>query len=254
MFTLKKIITPFLLPPGLFILIAVAGMSGSLVRRNFRAAWVCFWLSLLIWVFSISPTRDIILGGLENGLTIPSAPQGDVIIMLGGGLYPNTPDFSGTSAPGFGTMERMVTAARLHRRLGLPIIVSGGRVDTSGVAIAPIVKRFLMDLGVAPDRIIIEDRSRDTYENALFSKERCEQFGFKHPLLVTTGFHMKRALFCFKSVGLNATPYPCGLTVWREKQFQWKQLLPSANTLQATSAGIHEWLGRLFYLLRYHLP
>lgn len=252
MFTLKKIIAPFLLPPGFFILIGVTGMAGSLVRKNFRAAWACFWLSLLIWIFSIGPTRDLVLGGLENGLSIPSAPQGDVIIMLGGGLYSNTQDFSGLSAPGFGTMERMVTAARLHRRLGYPIIVSGGRMDTSSAAIAPVVKRFLMDLGVASGRIISEDRSRDTYENALFSKERCEHYGFKHPLLVTTGFHMKRALFCFKSVGLNVTPYPCGLTVWQEKPFQWNQLLPSANSLQATSAGLHEWLGRLFYLLRYH--
>ena len=252
MFTLKKIIAPFLLPPGFFILMGLAGMAGSLVRRNFRAAWACFWLSLLIWVFSIGPTRDLVLGGLENGLSIPSAPQGDVIIMLGGGLYTNTPDFSGKSAPGFGTMERMVTAARLHRRTGYPIIVSGGRADPSGEAIAPIVKRFLMDLGVASDRIITEDQSRDTYENALFSKKLCEQRGFRHPLLVTTGFHMKRALFCFRSVGLEVTPYPCGLTVWRGKPFHWNQLLPSADSLQAISAGIHEWLGRLFYLLHYH--
>jgi uncharacterized SAM-binding protein YcdF (DUF218 family) len=189
-------------PPGLIILIALAFLPGSLIRQNARAALACFFIAALLWVFSITPTIDFLLGGLESGLDIPEKPRSDVIIMLGGGVFRGTPDFSGRSSPGGGTMERLVTAARLQRRLNIPILVSGGNVyNDNDIAVAPVAARFLVDLGIPPDMILIEDKSRDTYENALFSKGICGREGYGHPILVTTGYHMKRALYCFEMVG-----------------------------------------------------
>jgi uncharacterized SAM-binding protein YcdF (DUF218 family) len=72
-----------------------------------------------------------------------------------------------------------------------------------------------------------------------------------HPVLVTTGFHIKRALFCFNKVALNVTPRPCGLTEWPAKPFRWNHLLPAADNQALISAGMHAWIGRLYYLLRY---
>lgn len=251
MFALKKLIIPFLLPPGLIVLIAMAAAIGSLLRKNFRAAWVCFCLSVLLWAFSIAPAADFVLGRLESGLTIPQAPQGDVIIMLGGGIYKNTADLSGRGAPSPGTMERLVTAARLQRRLRIPILVSGGKVLATSTAVAPIARRFLIDLGIPPEKVMIESQSRDTYENALYSQKQCTRQGWKRPILVTSGFHMKRSLYCFESVGLKVIPYPCGITVWPQKPFHWRQLLPSAESMHAIAMGLHECMGRLYYWIRY---
>ena len=166
-------------------------------------------------------------------------------------MYSGSPDLSGKGAPGFGTMERLVTAARLQRRLGIPILVSGGRVPPTDTAIAPIAARFLVDLGIPSSMVLMESQSRDTYENALYSLRICKQKGYTRPILVTSGYHMKRAVFCFQSVGLKVTPFPCGFTVWPEKPLHWRLLLPSADSLQAVAMGLHEWMGRLYYWIRY---
>jgi len=251
MFILKKIITPLLLPPGLLVIIGLAFFFRAMARKDARCAWTLLSLSALIWIFSSGPASNFVMGTLESGLNVPPEVRGDVIIMLGGAVLGHTDDFSGKGAPGYGTMERMVTAARLHRRYGWPIIVSGGRMAPHEEAIAVITKRFLMDLGIPSEQILTEAKSRDTYENALYSKALCERYGFKAPILVTTGYHMKRSLFCFHAVGLEVTPYPCALTVWPEAPFGWRRLLPTANNLQGVSSGLHEWIGRLYYRLRY---
>ncbi len=243
MFVFKKLITPFLLPPGIFILLLAASGYWALRRKNRPAAFISYICTALIWVFSLSPMADLLMGGLEKGLTIPSEFEADVILMLGGGLYEKSPDLSGLGAPGPGTMERMVTAARLHHRLGIPIVVSGGKVVPAGASIAHTTKRFLVDLGVSPDAVILEDLSRDTYENALNCKTICERHGFNKPLMVTSGYHVKRALLCFNKVGLTVVPVPCALTTWPGKKHGWQHWLPSAGALHAAAAAGHEWIG-----------
>ena len=200
----------------------------------------------LIWIFSLPPVADLLISGLEKGITVPSKVEADVILMLGGGLYDNSPDLSGLGTPGPGTMERMVTAARLHRRLGIPIVVSGGKVYATSGSIARITKRFLVDLGISPDAVILEDRSRDTYENALYCKAICEQRGFKKPLVVTSGYHLKRALLCFNKVGLTVTAFPCALTTWPGKRYGWQHWLPSAGALHTMAEACHEWIGLVY--------
>jgi uncharacterized SAM-binding protein YcdF (DUF218 family) len=139
----------------------------------------------------------------------------------------------------------------LYRRLNIPILVSGGSVYDGNTAVAPIAARFLVDLGIPPDMVLIESESRDTYENALFSKRLCIRKGLQHPILVTTGYHMKRALYCFESVKLMAAPSPCELTVQPRQSFSWRRLLPNASSLHAAAVALHEWLGRVWYWVRY---
>jgi uncharacterized SAM-binding protein YcdF (DUF218 family) len=251
MFIIKKVVTPFLLPPGLFVLVILALGIWVAIKRRKRQALALYILAAFIWIPSIGPTADAILRRLETGLSVPASVSPDVIIMLGGDLLHKSQDLSGTGAPGYGTMERMVTAVRLHRRTGAPILLSGGRVFADSGSIAGVTARFLADLGVSGDAILIEDRSRDTYENALFSAKICRREGFTHPVVVTTGFHMKRALFCFQKMGLAVQPFPCGLTSWPEKTIHWRSLLPGSQALGATAAGLHEALGLFYYRLRY---
>lgn len=251
MFIFKKIVTPFLLPPGLLILL-LFGWGAWCARRKARSAALgVFGIGIFIWILSVTPTVDLLMSGLESDYPIPKDFHADVIIMLGGAVYPEVPDLSGKGAPGRGTMTRLVTAARLYRRLGVPIIVSGGNVFGQGASVADLAQRFLVDLGVPPAHILIEDHSRDTYENALLSKLICDRYGFRNPLVVTTGFHLKRALLSFEAVGMKVTPFPCGLTTYPGKEYHWYHWLPKAGSLSATSAALHEWLGLLYYRIRY---
>ncbi len=251
MFLFKKIVTPFLLPPGVFVLLLVAAAIWTWRRKERGGGRTFLAVALLLWLSSMGATAQWMMGRLEADLAIPEAPRADVIIMLGGGAYDQVPDLSGRGTPGPGTMERMVTAARLQRRLGIPIIVSGGKVYRTSASIATVTRRFLIDLGIPADQILMEDQSRDTYENALFSKQICDRSGFRRPLLVTSGFHLKRALYCFEAVGLAVTPFPCALTTWPGQPKAWRHFLPDAQAMAASVAALREGLGLIYYRMVY---
>ena len=208
-------------------------------------------IGLLLWLCSTAPFADMLIRPLENAYSIPPEPAGDVIILLTGGSYDYVQDMSGIGAPAANTMVRLVTAARLNHRLQLPIILSGGLVPPQQVASSHIVRRFLVDLGVPAEQILVEDRSRDTWENGLYSKQICDQHGFSHPLLVTSAMHMRRAMFVFTEMDLQIVPFPCALTTWKDKKYSWPALLPNAATLQGTAGALHEWTGLASYQLLY---
>jgi uncharacterized SAM-binding protein YcdF (DUF218 family) len=251
MFVLKKVITPFLLPPGFFVIVLVILGIWAVRRKNRYGAGASFFVAALVWVFALAPVSDVFRKGLESDLSLEVDQAADVIIMLGGGVRSGVPDLTGIGAPSSDTMTRLVAAARLHRRLGIPILVSGGRVFKDGEPVARIAKRFLIDLGLPPDMVISEERSRDTYENAVYCKRICDERGFTRPVMVTSGYHVKRSLFCFERAGLSVTAYPSDLTLEPEKSYYWHSFLPSSGALRATAASLHEWLGMIAYRLAY---
>jgi uncharacterized SAM-binding protein YcdF (DUF218 family) len=251
MFILKKLITPFLLPPGIFIIILMVVGYMALRKKHYRSGIGALSIVALLWMVSVAPFADFMMRSLESGLAIPDQPEGDVIIVLGGSVYGASPDLSGTGAPGPDTMQRMVTGARLQHALGIPIIISGGKVYKTSGSISKVTKRFLIDLGIPSQAVILENRSRDTYENALYSKAICDQKGFARPVLVTSAYHIKRSILSFKKVGLNPLPFPCAITTWPNKHYGWTSYLPRAGALATTSAALHEWIGLIYYNILY---
>lgn len=250
-FIIKKIVSPFLLPPGLLVIVLLAWGLWFIRHKSRWNASISLGLGAIIWIFSTNPMSNFLMGRLEDGFNIPKKVNADVIIMLTSEIYEKAPDFSGIGTPGPETMERLVTAARLQRHLKVPIIVSGGKVYSSSTSIAELARRFLIDLGIPDQSIILENQSRDTFENALYSKQICDQRKFGAPLVVTSGYHLKRAVFCFDKVGLKVLPFPCALTTWPDQRYYWYHLLPSAKAFAATASALREWLGLFFYHLRY---
>lgn len=128
MFIIKKILAPFLLPPGIFIILLISSGVWLMVKRRWRVGVFNCSIGIFIWMFSISPVSDAMLRGLESSFKIPEKPEGDVIILLGGGIYEGASDFSGIGTPSEEMLGRTVTAVRLQRRLNIPVIISGGQV------------------------------------------------------------------------------------------------------------------------------
>ena len=247
MFILKKLITPFIIPPGIFVIILL--FSGFRLWR--RKLWSCaalnIALALLLWMVSMHPVANALTGGLESGLKLPAHARGDVIILLGGGINEGVPDLSGSGVPSEDMMPRLVTAVRLYRRLHIPIIVSGGSGYAGRAPEAPVVRRFLTDLGVEEKLVILESQSRDTRENALYSGEIVRQRGFLSPLLVTSAYHMRRSILAFRKAGVPVTPVPAQFMTGNDLPFLWFDYLPSADALLRSSAAIREYFGLLFY-------
>ena len=105
-------------------------------------------------------------------------------------------------------------------------------------------KRLLMEMGVAEQDIIEEHRSKDTSENARYAKQIIEKKGFKSPILVTSAYHMKRAVFLFEKQGMKVEPFPCGLkSEEEEEEYGILDFLPKASVLEESSKALKEYLG-----------
>jgi uncharacterized SAM-binding protein YcdF (DUF218 family) len=244
----KKLIATFLLPLGLVIFLLL-GLAFLQRRRGRPEGWGIVACALLLWGCAVAPVADRLTLGLEGGFPLPARPAGDVIILLGGGVIEGVDDLTGTGAPSPEMLTRVVTAARLQKRLHLPVIVSGGAVFEFRTPEAPVVKRFLVDLGVPAGEVITEERSRDTVENAAYSAKICAARGFRRPILVTSAYHLRRAVIAFRKQGMEVEPFPAYFRAWKGKRYGWVHYLPDAGALAQTTTALREYIGLLFYSL-----
>ncbi|MBI3181464.1 MAG: YdcF family protein [Myxococcales bacterium] len=229
-------------PPGVFVALLL-GLGVLLLRRKPR--WpgaAALGIALASWALAVPPVADSLLRGLEAPYEGIPVPEGDVVIVLGGGVRTGVQDLSGTGAPSYATLYRAVTGFRLQRRLKVPLIVSGGRVFETMAAEAPIAKRLLEDLGAPAEGVLAEDQSRDTLENARESARLCKERGFRSPVVVTSAFHLTRALSAFRKVGLEVHPYPADFLTWTGKRYGLVDFLPNAGAQRDSFVAIREYL------------
>ncbi len=244
MFIIKKILTPFLLPPGIFVTILFCVSVILIFKKRFRAGLVSLTIGLLLWALAMPVTGDFLLAPLETKYTVPADPRGDVVVLLGGGAGSRAPDLTGSGVPSCESLVRLVTAVRLYRMLKIPIIMSGGKVYEKLDSDSIIMTRFLRDLGVPLSMIIEENRSRDTFENSRYTAEICSRRGFSRPLLVTSSFHMPRAAYLFEQAGLSVTPVPAGMIGTMRERF-WIDYLP--GSFMKHSIALKEYMALVYY-------
>ncbi len=235
-----------LLPPGIFVAALVLLSLRWAARRQREPAALSLFLAASLYSLSISPVADRLTGGLEERYAIPARPEGDSIVLLGGGVNGQAADLTGVGFPSQNMLPRVVTAARLQLRLGVPVVVSGGKVFEHDDAEAPVVARVLSDLGVPRERILVEAKSRNTVENARRTKEILAAKGLRRPLLVTSAYHMRRAVTAFEKAGVAVTPVPAGYRTWKGKPYRWVSYLPSVGALDVSTNALREYLGLLY--------
>lgn len=242
---LLKFGAAWVLPPGIFFL-ALWFVAWRLYRK--REKRLAAMLAALVFVFYLCCTHLVserLLGALEGQYQPPENPTGDVIIMLGGGAYADTPDVSGAGTLCSSPANRLLTAVRLQRQLNVPIILSGGQVYSDSGPEALIAKRVLMDLGVPEDKIIVEGRSVNTTQNAKFSAEIMREKGFNKPILVTSAFHMPRSVLNFAKNGVEVTAYPADYRTNTKHDFHYNKLKPSTEALDDNVTVLQEVLRAL---------
>ena len=246
MFILKKIIEAFVLPPG-FMVPVMAVLGIYLWKRSRGGALVCAALAALIWIGTSGRFCDQLLRPLEDAYPVPAKPEGDVIILLCGGFRGTRKPYSASERLAPGTLERAAAAYKLHKKTGLPLLVSGG-APFSDEPEAEAAAAFLRELGVPAKMILTETRSRDTLENAAYSAAICREKGFKKPLLLTSAYHMPRAMLLFTKAGAGEiTPFPVARR--SDGPHYFNDWLPGA-VLEARLAG-NEYFGIIFYRVYY---
>ncbi|PWK69824.1 YdcF family protein [Aminobacter sp. AP02] len=250
-FYLSKIFWFFVQPLNLAIFLLAAGLIASFFgrRRFFRTT---AFLSLAILALATwTSLGSLMLNPLEERFQRPAMPATiDGIVVLGGG-------FEGAINLARGGYElnsggdRMVETAILARRYPQArIVVSGGNgtLTLDGEGDADTAPRLLEALGVARDRLILENRSRNTYENALFSKELVTPKPGETWLLVTSAFHMPRSIALFAKAGFEVTAWPVDYRTSGQEGVGLFTDNP-ADSLQNTMMAMREWIGLFAYWL-----
>ena len=243
MLILLKVLYAWLLPPGIFLL-ALLGVYcfSNKTKRNHRLLAV----AVFIYLLSISAVSDNLVKPLEDRYVqhdLRKLQNAQVIVVLAGGGYDGVPDFDGVGQNSADSMNRLAMGLRLHRALHLPVILSGGHIFEDTETEANNMYRFLKACGVEERFLIKEDRSRNTTENAIFTKQICQQRGFQNVIVVTSAYHMPRSMVLFERVGMKVIPYPTDYKTDKKIRLNVFAFTPSADAVRTSDVAMKEYLG-----------
>ncbi len=249
-FSLSKILGFFALPSNLMMLMAIAGAALLLTRRKRLGQGMMAAGLLALAVAGWSPLGNWLMAPLENRFPAwrgTAAPDGIAgIVILGGAISPEVSQSRGSVALNE-SAERMTVAADLARRYpAARIVFSGGSGKLSGgAAEAVFVLPLLESFGIVRERVTLEGRSRNTAENARFTKELVQPKQGERWLVVTSAYHMPRAIGAFRREGFAVEAYPVD---WRTGAGDMASPFAALSAgLARTDAAVHEWLGLFAY-------
>ncbi|MBP1857738.1 YdcF family protein [Rhizobium herbae] len=210
-------------------------------------------LAATLFFFTLfTSTGAVMLQGLENRIARPASLPADLscIIILGG-------SFENEVIAARGGIEFNQAADRFIEGLKLAqshpaarILVSGGDGSFSGTyeGDAQAAETFFPTFGIAPERLIREDQSRTTFENAANTKQLLEAKGLSDCVLITSAFHMPRSVGLFRKLGITVIPWPVDYRTSGELTLAPDFSQPSLNA-QLTTTAIREWTGLIAYYI-----
>lgn len=239
--------------------LSFACLLASLPPSPKRRRWMRTWLAagLLLLMFLAMPVTSYVFMSLLEGWHPQTGDTGgpfDAVVVLGGGLRE-----SGTLRPAVElsdeTRLRTLCGVQLYQQGAAPrVLMTGGdaRVFGSGTKEAIAMQQWAIRLGTPPAALVIEDRSRTTYENAVETR-RLLGTG-KRILLVTSAYHIPRAVAVFAGQGFEVSPFPCGFHARHRLKDLWGDLtvfdfLPTGRALARMTDAIDELAGIAVYWL-----
>ena len=255
-FVLSKILDLLVSPLTWAIVLALLGVPFRvLLRRSARELprWRRFAplaAAIVLVVFAMEPVSNLLFRSLEDPpiRTVKEGVTYDVVVLLGGVVDERSAQTFGVPSFNAGSERLLETFDLLRTNRARYAIVSGAAPAREGVQIveATALRDQLVAWGIDADRVIVEDKAKNTRENAVESARIVRERGFASVLMVTSAFHMKRALGCFRAVGLEVDALPVDF----RSHTQGNSWLPRAEFLNDSSAALHEWTGRAVYRLR----
>jgi uncharacterized SAM-binding protein YcdF (DUF218 family) len=249
-FVLSKTLGLLLLPTNFLIGVGFAGAVLLLTRLASLGRKLVITSVLLLVICGLSPLGYMLLYPLESRFPMwdPARGAPDGIIVLGASIEADISAAHGTpvvrSSP-----DRIIAAAALaHRYPNARVVFSGGSANllSNDAREADFAGEVFEGLGVAKSRLMMERRSRNTLENAEFSKALAAPKPGERWLLVTSAYHMPRSIGLFRKAGFPVEAYPVDWRVGgRGGMFVFSN--QALEGLGRTDAGIREWMGLIAY-------
>ena len=258
----KLIVQYAITPSGIITLCLVLGFL--LIAMEKRIGKYLLALGIVSYfVFSSSPLSMALLARLENRypplLDTKGVGEVDTIVLLTTAAWKD-PHVPLTSQVGETTVSRLLEAIRLfHLIPGAKVVISGGPLDPNGrdIPVSRIVGDLASAMGIPGERMMLEKNSTNTYENGVEIKKI---LGEKSFLLVTSAYHLPRAIAVFQKLGLSPIPAPANFRVIQNKPHfdaskgellkEIISALPSSNNLTHSERAMHEYAGFIWYWLR----
>ena len=227
-------------------MMALLFLAGWLLYKRERVIpIVLLGIITLFYVCSNFYCSDLLLHSLEYHYRPPEIIQGDVIVFLGGGATLDSPNLHYKGHLSGAAANRLLTCIQLYHQLKKPLIVSGGKVFENTGREADIAKANLLEAGIPEKKILVENQSLNTTENAKFTAVILAKYHYSHPILVTSAFHMWRAVKQFHKFGIEVTPYPTDYRTNQNLGFFGMNLVPGADALNNFSLALKEYYGIL---------
>jgi uncharacterized SAM-binding protein YcdF (DUF218 family) len=249
-FVLSKILDLFASPFFWILISFILGMYVSNPKRKKRLLWIS--LSMLL-IFS----NPFLVNRIMRAWEIPSRNAStirepyDVGIVLGGSMryYDQTNNRVVYSS----SVDRLLQALQLYHDGHIrKILLTGGSgfVNFQEWKESGLIADVLLKSGVKPEDILLENNSRNTYENATMSANLLQNANYGNRfLLITSAFHMRRSLACFRKAGLNVDAFPVDPRAGFPMNTLDQLIQPNAENIDTWETLNHEWLGMLMYKL-----
>lgn len=253
MFFLFSKLLDFMIEPLVWVLVLL--LLGIFYKKRERRRTFVIAALAVFYFF----TNNFIADEFMRAWEIPAVDESDVGkydvgIVLGGILAfdkaLNRPQFDRSS-------DRLFQALKLYHEGKIRKLVldggSGSLVNKDELE-APILKKYLEQIGVPDSVIAIEPHSRNTHENAVFVKPILDSLApHGRYLLITSASHMRRALGCFKKAGIPVTPFSADRYSGPRKFLFDHMFIPDKYALQSWDVMLHEWVGYITYKIMGYL-
>ncbi len=239
--TLKTLLRTLILPPAGPLLAALAGLwllRAKAAARGRRAGWILLIAGIgSLWLLSLPIVAGLLARAAQRSptldLTRPLAAQA-IVILAGSSARAVAPEYGGEPAASGGLFERVAYGAYVAHRTGLPVLVTGTATEAQAMQ-ATLARDFAIQVRW------VENRSRDTFDNAQLSANILRAQGITRVVLVTDAAHEWRASAEFESAGLGVVPAP--VRVWAPTRPNVLSFLPNSSALLESTQAVYELLG-----------
>jgi uncharacterized SAM-binding protein YcdF (DUF218 family) len=250
MFLIGKLVWALLQPGNLLMLCLAAGVLLLLASRGRRGRVPIGLATLGFVLLAVAPIGPAALLVLEQRFPRPIlGDRVDGILVLGGAVDPRLSLSYGETMFG-GSAARLLAAITLARRYPearLALVGGEGEFFPVGLPESRATLGFVLDEGVSPARVILEERSRSTHENAVYAKELIRPARGEVWVLVTSAFHMPRAVASFAAVDWPVIPYPVDYRI--DPRTGLRPNFSLRDGLDAATIAGKEWAGLIAYRL-----
>ena len=236
--------------PGIILLLILISIwAGSNKKLSKTKKWIIWGVTIVISYLSttLAVTKSILIN-LESFApkkTISSSDY-DAIAVLTGGI--NRGFFEDSSSKvGEQFLKRIISGLGLYESSKKPLIILGGKTLKNEPAESETAERILIELGVPKEKIILDIKSKTTYENMIELAKIINKYKFKRVVLVTSAIHMKRSIEVAQKMGIPITAYPSAYLT--DDHIHFEDLLPTQKNIKINAILLYELLGNIKYSL-----